>query len=98
MSVSRTRPLISRLHDRMKEECTLCRIVDERRGAQRPLYDTHLLETPTFVVIPAVGPVRPGHVMVVSRSHIPNLASMAPTGSQSTMSWYGWSHAALPIA
>lgn len=62
------------------EECTLCRVVDERLAAQRPLYDTHLLETSTFVVIPAVGPVHPGHVMVVSRSHIPNLASMAPDG------------------
>jgi diadenosine tetraphosphate (Ap4A) HIT family hydrolase len=64
----------------MAEDCTLCRVVDQRLAGQRPLYDTRLLETPSFVVIPALGPVWPGHVMVVSRSHIPNLASMPRVG------------------
>src|SRR2546423_6021671 len=64
----------------MTMDCTLCRVVDESLASKRPLYDTHLLTTPSFVVIPAVGPLSPGHVMVVSRSHVPNLASMPRGG------------------
>ncbi len=64
----------------MAMDCTLCRVVDESLASNRPLYDTHLLTTASFVVIPAVGPVRPGHVMVVSRSHVSNLASMPSAG------------------
>jgi diadenosine tetraphosphate (Ap4A) HIT family hydrolase len=30
-------------------------------------------------VIPSLGPVTAGHVMVVSRSHAPNLAAMGPS-------------------
>jgi diadenosine tetraphosphate (Ap4A) HIT family hydrolase len=63
----------------MVSDCTLCKVVDEGLFNQRPLYDSHLTETTSFLVIPAVGPVRPGHVMVVSRSHVSNLASMPST-------------------
>src|SRR5437016_4295162 len=56
--------------------CALCRAVDEHFADVRPEYDTHLYVTPSFVVIPAVGPVTPGHVLIVSKQHLPNLASM----------------------
>src|SRR5260370_20018224 len=60
----------------MASDCTLCKVVDAGLVNQRPVYDTQLTGTTSFLVIPAVGPVRPGHVMVVSRSHVSNLASM----------------------
>jgi len=59
------------------DECTLCRVVDSGRAKDRPFYDTHLFSTKSFVVIPAVGPVNVGHVMVVSREHVPNFACLS---------------------
>jgi diadenosine tetraphosphate (Ap4A) HIT family hydrolase len=56
--------------------CALCDAVDESPKIERPAYNTHLLVSPHFVVIPAVGPLSLGHVMIVSRSHLPNLGSM----------------------
>ncbi len=59
--------------------CALCRAVDEKAPEVRRVYDTPLLASSSFVVIPAVGPITPGHVMVVSRNHSPNLGSMGQT-------------------
>lgn len=56
--------------------CALCRAVNEEAIEVRRVYDTHILSSDSFVVIPAVGPITPGHVMVVSRSHAPNLAAL----------------------
>ena len=56
--------------------CALCRAVDEEAREIRRIYDTHLTVSEHFVVIPSLGPVTAGHVMVVSRSHAPNLAAM----------------------
>jgi diadenosine tetraphosphate (Ap4A) HIT family hydrolase len=58
------------------QSCALCRAVDERLAKGRRHYDTHLYSSANFVVIPSVGPIAPGHVMVVSRLHLPNLASV----------------------
>jgi diadenosine tetraphosphate (Ap4A) HIT family hydrolase len=58
--------------------CALCRAVDER-ALSRPDFDSHLYATPHFVVMPAVGPITPGHVLVVSRHHLPNLGAMGPS-------------------
>jgi diadenosine tetraphosphate (Ap4A) HIT family hydrolase len=41
------------------------------------MYDTHLLAGGDFIVIPAVGPLSLGHVMIVSRTHLPNLGAMS---------------------
>lgn len=57
--------------------CVLCRAVSEVPAQGRPIFDTHLFRSPDFVVIPSVGPVVPGHVMVVSRDHCSNLASLS---------------------
>jgi diadenosine tetraphosphate (Ap4A) HIT family hydrolase len=40
------------------------------------MHNTGLLETPTFIVIPSVGPLMRGHVMVVSKTHSESLAVM----------------------
>ena len=56
--------------------CALCRAVDEAASEVRRVYDTHLTHSEHFVVLPSVGPITPGHVMVVSRNHARNLAFM----------------------
>jgi len=56
--------------------CALCRSVDPQFSEVRPSYDTPLITTPRFVVMPAVGPIVPGHVLIVSKEHLPNLAAM----------------------
>lgn len=56
--------------------CALCRAVDEGSSEVRRVYDTHLTHSEHFVVLPSVGPITVGHVMVVSRHHAPNLAAM----------------------
>lgn len=60
----------------MTTRCALCHAVEEQPTKERKIYDTHLLWSENFVVIPSVGPLAPGHVMVVSRDHFPNLACM----------------------
>lgn len=60
--------------------CPLCAAVVGQPDKERRVYDTHLLSSENFVVIPAVGPITAGHIMVVSRGHFPNLASMGNGG------------------
>ncbi len=56
--------------------CALCAaITDTGRNQQAFLHNRKLLETERFVVIPSIGPLVPGHVMVVSKLHSPSLAS-----------------------
>lgn len=59
-------------------DCSLCSAVcDAKSMAGRPsLQNTPIAETDRFVVMPCVGPLVPGHVLVVSREHYPSLASM----------------------
>jgi diadenosine tetraphosphate (Ap4A) HIT family hydrolase len=56
--------------------CALCIALADGRSAQPILCNTILLETDLFTVLPSLGPFAPGHVMVVSKFHTHNLASM----------------------
>jgi diadenosine tetraphosphate (Ap4A) HIT family hydrolase len=58
--------------------CALCRAIVEVNCADPCVYNTKLLETSRFIVIPSVGPLVRGHVLVVSKSHAESLASMGP--------------------
>jgi diadenosine tetraphosphate (Ap4A) HIT family hydrolase len=59
--------------------CALCvAVADATGGGESFLHNRKLMETERFVVLPSVGPVVPGHVMVVSKSHWHSLASMGP--------------------
>jgi ATP adenylyltransferase len=57
--------------------CALCVAVrDATWDTPSFLYNRKLLETDQFVVLPSVGPLVPGHVMVVSKTHSYSLSSM----------------------
>ena len=59
------------------QTCALCVAVGQALGSERPsLQNRKLLETRGFVVLPSVGPLVPGHVMVVSKVHCHSLAAM----------------------
>jgi diadenosine tetraphosphate (Ap4A) HIT family hydrolase len=59
------------------KSCALCRSVAEARlGDAAAVHNRKLLETPQFIVLPSVGPLVVGHVMVVSKAHSASLASM----------------------
>lgn len=66
------------LNVRAPLSCDLCAaIVDSQNPeGQREPFNTPLAESARFVVLPSIGPLVPGHIMVVSREHYPNLASM----------------------
>ena len=73
----------SRLGDDMpkKQFCALCVAVSEAMSrAETPVHNKRLLETSQFIVLPSVGPLVPGHVMVVSKGHFASLASMGVDG------------------
>lgn len=59
-------------------DCPLCLAVRDasRPGARPGIHNTPIAETERFIVMPCVGPLVPGHVLVVSRDHHPSLASM----------------------
>lgn len=58
--------------------CALCRAIRDTAGesGQGEIENAHLLETARFVVMPCIGPLVPGHVLVVSREHTLNLSAM----------------------
>jgi len=57
--------------------CALCTAVTDATRRDDPfLYNSKLLETAHFVVIPSLGPFVVGHVMAVSKFHCESLASM----------------------
>jgi diadenosine tetraphosphate (Ap4A) HIT family hydrolase len=51
-------------------------VADGTRNQEPFLHNRKLLETRQFVVLPSIGPLVPGHVMVVSKAHCESLASM----------------------
>ena len=59
--------------------CALCcAVADATRYAEPFLYNSKLLETDRFVVVPSLGPLVPGHVMIVGKAHQESLAAMGP--------------------
>jgi diadenosine tetraphosphate (Ap4A) HIT family hydrolase len=64
----------------MDRRCVLCRaLLDQENGSRPPnVENTKLMESARFVVMPCIGPFVPGHILVVSREHHPNLLSMGP--------------------
>lgn len=64
--------------DLMENQCCLCEaVLDAKKSkGQSKLENTLLLGAKNFVVLPALGPLEAGHVIVVSRSHYPNIASL----------------------
>jgi diadenosine tetraphosphate (Ap4A) HIT family hydrolase len=57
--------------------CALCAAVKDALEKRHPLpHNSNLLETDRFVVLPAIGPLVPGHVIAVSKGHYDNLAAM----------------------
>jgi ATP adenylyltransferase len=59
--------------------CALC-IALAQSAEARPLCDTILFESGQFIVMPALGALTVGHVMLVSRAHVTSLAAMGPSG------------------
>jgi len=61
----------------MNLDCPFCRAVSNlERGLPSRLQDTPLWKSQNFVVLPSVGPLTLGHVLVVSREHCTSLSSM----------------------
>jgi diadenosine tetraphosphate (Ap4A) HIT family hydrolase len=57
--------------------CALCvAVADATRHATPFLHNQKLLETDRFIVLPSLGPLMPGHVMVVGKEHLESLVSM----------------------
>lgn len=54
-------------------QCTLCLALGDLKDR---IENTPLLVTKNFVVLPALGPLAVGHVLVVSRSHLPSFAML----------------------
>jgi len=66
-----------RAENRQNDYCRLCDALSGRlaEGHMRRC-DTVLYRTPSFVLLPAIGPLCVGHAMVVSRKHFASLATM----------------------
>lgn len=61
-----------------KERCNLCLASSGTEGnvGRVKLENSQLYSTANFVVLPALGPLEPGHIIVASRRHYPSLAFM----------------------
>lgn len=60
--------------------CALCRAIVNQSASSADVRTENkkLFESDRFVIMPCVGPFVPGHILIVSREHHPNLASMGP--------------------
>jgi len=61
------------------DSCRFCNIIlnhrlSECEAIQIPIYDTLLFETESFIVIPALGALVPGYLMIVTRNHLHSMA------------------------
>ena len=59
--------------------CRFCNIIlnykiSESESIQIPICDTLLFETENFIVIPALGALVPGYLMIVARNHLHSMA------------------------
>lgn len=61
-------------------QCLLCDALTNGATPEAEAFNRPLFESDEYVVIPALGPLLPGHVMVVSKRHFASLASMGPGG------------------
>lgn len=64
------------------DACRICDALDEKNHASSRTYNKHLKETKTFVVLPALGALMPGHVMVVTKEHLLNFATLSADAKQ----------------
>jgi hypothetical protein len=62
----------------MDTDCALCDAIADATagGVPKQIYNELLFTTPRFGVLSSIGPLSLGHVMIVSKHHWPNLASM----------------------
>ncbi|KAA6336741.1 hypothetical protein EZS27_015123 [termite gut metagenome] len=60
----------------MESECVLCDIVKDISRRRKQIENTILYEDNNFVIIPALGPLYSGHVLIVSKQHYKNIAQM----------------------
>lgn len=58
--------------------CVLCSAIKDSAGNEHPdnIYNKKLDESDNFSVLPCIGPLVKGHVMVVSKYHTDNLSKM----------------------
>ena len=59
-------------------ECDLCYVVDDslKNGNNSQVENRLLYSTKSFIVTPCIGPLVPGHIMIVSKKHYENLSCM----------------------
>lgn len=60
--------------------CLLCEALKDSTSDAPEVWNRVILDTTMFSVLPAIGPLVPGHVMVVSKTHHPSLAAMGMPG------------------
>jgi diadenosine tetraphosphate (Ap4A) HIT family hydrolase len=62
----------------MNATCALCCALhdEQKMGGKPKMENIHLHETPRFVIMPCIGPLVPGHVLIVGKEHYLSLASM----------------------
>ncbi len=61
-----------------KENCKLCYAVDDSLNNHRKtsIFNICLIETESFLVMPCIGPLINGHILIVSKNHYKSLAAM----------------------
>lgn len=57
--------------------CQLCFAIENSESSESHLENTLLYETKNFSVLPSVGPLVVGQILIVSKNHFPSLASMS---------------------
>ncbi len=63
----------------VSERCRLCEAASESTSESRhpsTIANQHLISSAHFVVVPALGPLSVGHVLVVSKEHASSIASL----------------------
>jgi len=59
-----------------KTNCQLCKAVSDSKTNKPSIENRQLFSTKSFIVTPCIGPINPGHVLIISKKHIENLSCM----------------------
>ncbi len=57
-------------------ECELCNAIKDSSSLNPKIWNTPLYETDSFIILPSIGPLVSGHVLICSKNHYQSLSFM----------------------
>lgn len=57
--------------------CIFCDIINQINLLSNPVENTVIYEDDFFIIVPALGPLYPGHTLIISKEHVTSISNMS---------------------